>query len=101
MVGGTTKRVPPSDSKAKRATWSNMQRQHQNQPLPNKGKGGANNLHRPRHRICVANFTLDRAVVVIEGLTVLGWVPGVKNYSGAAPDRLHQLLDEPSRNLGR
>jgi hypothetical protein len=51
-----------------------MQRQHQNQPLPKKGKAGksgAKNIYRPRHRICVTNFTLDRAVVVIEGMTII------------------------------
>ena len=74
MVGGTRTVSIDRDSKQRTSdlVLSKGQQQTQQQPLPNKGKVRRRSHPRQRYGIGVANFTLDRADVVIDGMTGLG-----------------------------
>src|SRR5579884_2832009 len=69
MVSGTASRFPLRDSKQRRAR--SRYAKATAKPTPSyEGKGGRRNHLRHPHRIRVANFVVDRTVVLIEGMTV-------------------------------
>jgi hypothetical protein len=73
MVDGTRqKRFHRDDSKSNDELpgLKRMQYQQPKQPLPNKGKVRPINPKARAYGIGVANLTLDRAVVVIDGMTI-------------------------------
>jgi hypothetical protein len=72
MVGGTELVSIDPDSKQRTSylVLSNGNNQSNTNPFPNKGKVRPRNPPGQRCRSGVANLTLDRAVVVIDGMTI-------------------------------